>query len=131
MSFIICVIILSAIFTVKLFSFDTIVYLKTKCPETYSKIQQCQYGPYQNVTNGDKCEDFPRDMKENLRVVSNYRFNIDATHLERLQLDNSGIELLSAEEYFPTLPVMVTAASENHWDESQAFFKKCPLASPS
>ena len=101
-----------------------------QCRKTISKRMQCYYGTYNNVSKGRKCDTFPRNIEENIRVISNYRFDINTSHLEHLHLDSNGIERLSAMDYTPTLPVIVTGASENHFQETQALFENIHLQVP-
>ena len=98
-----------------------------QCRKTISKRMQCHYGTCNNVSKGRKCDTFPRNIEENIRVISDYRFSIDTDHLERLHLDSNRIERLSAMDYTPTLPVIVTGASENHFPETQALFENIHL----
>ena len=94
------------------------------CLENISNAVVCHTTPSRNVLKTKECEAFPKDMSENIRVVENYRFEIDSNLLRSLELDKRGIDRLSrTKNVTQSLPVLVTAASENHFREAQALFE--------
>ena len=95
-----------------------------KCLGNISNAVACHVKPIRNISKTKECASFPKDIAENMRIVDNYRFNVDSSLLRSLQLDESGIDRLSRTKVFTqSLPVLVTAASENHFREAQAFFE--------
>ncbi|XP_069108310.1 uncharacterized protein [Argopecten irradians] len=72
-----------------------------------------------------KCdEQFKETLDENMEVISKYPLNVPEKYLKDLSLDELGIEELSKPELNPRkYPVFVTAASSNHYKESQGMIK--------
>ena len=96
----------------------------SKCVGNIFNAVVCHVSPFRNITTSTGCASFPKDISENIRVVENYRFNVDLKLLRSLHLDKSGIDGLSRTTKFTkSLPVLVTAASENHFREAQALFE--------
>ncbi|XP_060070912.1 uncharacterized protein LOC132550837 [Ylistrum balloti] len=72
-----------------------------------------------------KCDKkFEETLDGNMEVISNYPLNVPEKYLEELSLDEKGIEKLSKPVLNPRkYPVFVTAASSNHYKESQGMIK--------
>ena len=110
---------LGVVFILSLSTVDTVI----KCVHTISKRAKCYYGAYRNISDKKMCSDFPKHFEDNLRIVSNYHFNINPDYLTNLRLDNTGIELLDTDMRTPSTPVIATGASENHFNEMQAMLE--------
>ena len=104
-------------------NYETVI----KCAYIISERVKCNFGTHQNTSNSNKCNAVKNKFEDNLRVVSNYRFNINKDYLRNLRLDYAGIQGLDAERTKPATPVLVTAASENHFDETRALFENVHL----
>ncbi|XP_021349207.1 uncharacterized protein LOC110447687 [Mizuhopecten yessoensis] len=72
-----------------------------------------------------KCDEhFKESLVENMDVISNYPLNVPEKYLQELFLDERGIAELSKPVPNPMkYPVFVTAASSNHYRESQGMIK--------
>ncbi|KAK3101497.1 hypothetical protein FSP39_004039 [Pinctada imbricata] len=76
-----------------------------------------------NITSNNSCGTFPSSFEENLKIVTNYRFNVSLNYLHDLKLDDAGIESLSKRVSDRRIPVIVTAASSNHFREMQGMIE--------
>ena len=71
-------------------------------------------------SDNPSCGKFYQTFADNLAVVENYTFNVSKSYMKILNLDNEGIEMLSAQkENNSHRQVVVTAVSANHYGESQ------------
>ncbi|XP_061179338.1 uncharacterized protein LOC133187962 [Saccostrea echinata] len=60
---------------------------------------------------------FSPSMEENMNVVKNYKFTVPNEYLQRLQLDQHGIDTLINQKQNCSIPVIVSGVSENHFTE--------------
>ncbi|KAK3097994.1 hypothetical protein FSP39_015138 [Pinctada imbricata] len=72
---------------------------------------------------GDFSETFPNSFEKNLEIVTNYRFVVPHGSLKKLNLDTIGIEVLNNKVSDSKVPVIVTAASANHFEEVQGLIE--------
>ncbi|XP_060075562.1 uncharacterized protein LOC132555229 [Ylistrum balloti] len=67
------------------------------------------------------CDAKNTTLTENMDIVSKYQFTVPQKYLQRLSLDQNGIDRLSKAVLNPAkYPIFVTAASSNHYGESIA-----------
>ncbi|KAK3098891.1 hypothetical protein FSP39_024018 [Pinctada imbricata] len=72
---------------------------------------------------GDFSETFPNSFEKNWEIVTNYRFVVPHGSLKELNLDTIGIEVLNNKVSDSKVPVIVTAASANHFEEVQGLIE--------
>ncbi|KAK3085707.1 hypothetical protein FSP39_007599 [Pinctada imbricata] len=77
----------------------------------------------ENVTFRESCGTFPKSLEENLKIVTDYRFNVPLDYQRFLKLDVDGIENLKKRILGKTIPVIATAVSSNHFREIQSLIE--------
>ena len=95
--------------------------------EQYQKILQNRYtSDYfydRKASNIRQCASFPHDFRQNVNIIMHYKFNVSEQLLQSLDLDSVGITKLSQLKVESAVPVVVTAASANHFLESQSLIR--------
>ena len=109
----VCIVILS--------NYDTVI----KCAQTIHRTAKCNYGSFQAPSYRKQCNSFHKKTEDNFCVVLNYQLDINQDLQKSLKLDTEGID--SSDNVKPAMPVLVTGASQNHFDEAQALFENIHL----
>ena len=100
----------------------TLLLIKTICL-IYWTINK-ERNRHQINSDNPSFSEFYQAFGDNSAVIENYTFNVSKSYMKMLNLDNEGIEMLSAQKESKSHPqVVVTEVSANHYGESQGLIK--------